>query len=221
VADDELREQEIDTKKPGTGLPEKKSLMISGIVFVMLIIAVIAVVVFLQAPVDKGITRSPVIKNFTPPEKELSLVQTQKIQKTIPQTGTQTIRQTPPQPTQQKTPALPVDFILQPGVPSGCGLTCRQLDASITNTGYETAHNVCITVDLHNSRNEIINLNGQPSINRCIGDIAGGQKKTESITINADCGAFATRCIGETLTLQTRITSVEKTVRFPDQVIAV
>jgi hypothetical protein len=221
VTDDELREQEKDTKKPVTGLPEKKSLIISGIVVVMLIIAVIAVVVFLQAPVDKGITRSPVIKNFTPPEKEISLVQTQKIQKTIPQTVTQTIRQTPQQPTQQKTPALPVDFILQPGVPSGCGLTCRQLDASITNTGYETAHNVCITVDLHNSRNEIINLNGQPSMNRCIGDITGGQKKTESITINADCGAFATRCIGETLTLQTRITSVEKTVRFPDQVIAV
>jgi len=218
VTDDKLREQEKDTKKPGTGLPEKKSLMIFGIVVVMLIIAVIAVVVFLQAPSDKGTTQSPVIKNFTPPEKEVSLVQTQK---TIRQTGTQTTMQTPPQPTQQKIPALPVDFILQPGVPSSCGLTCRQLDASITNTGYETAHNVCITVDLHNSRNEIINLNGQPSINRCIGDIAGGQKKTESITINADCGAFATRCIGETLTLQTRVTSVEKTVRFPDQVIPV
>jgi hypothetical protein len=102
-----------------------------------------------------------------------------------------------------------------------CGLTCRQLDASITNTGYETAHNVCITLGLHNSRNEIINLNNEPSINRCIGDIAGGQKKTEQITINADCGAFATKCIGEMLTLQTRVTSVEKTVQFPDQLIAV
>ncbi len=221
MTDDELREQEKDTKKPGTGLPEKKSLMISGIVVVMLIIAVVAVVVFLQAPADKGTPRSPGIQNLTSPEKEVSLAQTQKIQNTIRQTGTPAIRQTPPQPTQQKTPALPVDFILQPGVPSGCGLTCRQMDASITNTGYEAAHNVCITVDLHNSRNEIINLNGQPSIHRCIGDIAGGQKKTESITINADCGAFATRCIGETLTLQTQITSVEKTVRFPDQVIAV
>ena len=76
-------------------------------------------------------------------------------------------------------------------------------------------------VDLHNSRDEIIYLNGEPSINRCVGDISGGQKKTESITINADCGAFATKCIGETLTLQTRVTSTEKTVRFPDQVIAV
>jgi hypothetical protein len=32
---------------------------------------------------------------------------------------------------------------------------------------------------------------------------------------------FATKCIGETLTLQTRVTSVEKTVQFPDQLIAV
>ncbi len=87
--------------------------------------------------------------------------------------------------------------------------------------GTETAHNVCITVGLHNSRNEIINLNGESSLNRCIGDISGGQKKTEPITINADCGAFATKCIGETLTLQTRVTSVEKTVQFPDQMIAV
>jgi hypothetical protein len=64
-------------------------------------------------------------------------------------------------------------------------------------------------------------MNGESSLNRCIGDIAGGQKKTESIIINADCGAFATKCIGETLTLQTRVTSVEKTVQFPDQLIAV
>jgi len=100
-------------------------------------------------------------------------------------------------------------------------LTCRQLDASITNTGYETAHNVCISVGLHNSRNEIINLNGEPSLNRCIGDIEGGESKTEPITINADCGVFASKCIGETLTLQTLVLSDEKTVRFPDQLIAV
>ena len=214
MADDELKAQE----KPGPGLPEKKNLMIAGIVVALLIIAVIAVVVSIQLPAGKGTAQPTVIKNFTQPEKGVSSAQTQNVQKTIRQTGTQTIRQTP---TLQKTPALPVDFVLQPGDPVSCGLTCRQLDASITNTGYETAHNVCITVGLHNSRNEIINLNGEPSINRCIGDIAGGQKKTEPITINADCGAFATKCIGETLTLQTRVTSVEKTVQFPDQLIAV
>jgi len=214
VADDEVKEQE----KPGPGLPEKKNLMIAGIVIALVIIAVIAVVVIMQSPAGKGTAQPAVIKNFTQLEKGVSLAQTQKVQKTIPHTGTQTIRQTPPL---QTIPALPVDFVLQPGDPASCGLTCRQLDASITNTGYETAHNVCITVGLHNSRNEIINLNGGPSINRCIGDIAGGQKKTEPITINADCGVFATKCIGETLTLQTRVTSVEKTVQFPDQLIAV
>jgi len=214
VADDEAKEQE----KPGPGLPEKKNLMIAGIVVALLIIAVIAVVVSIQSPAGKGTAQPTVIKNFTQPEKGVSSAQTQKLQKTIRQTGTPSIRQTP---TLQKTPALPVDFVLQPGDPASCGLTCRQLDASITNTGYETAHNVCITVGLHNSRNEIINLNGEFSIHRCIGDLSGGQKKTEPITINADCGAFAIKCIGETLTLQTRVTSVEKTVLFPDQVIAV
>ncbi len=218
MADDEVKEQEKDKEKPGHGLPEKKNLMIPGIVVALVIIVVIAVVVSLPLPAGKGTAQPAVIKNFTQPEKGVSVAQTQKVQKTIPQTGTQTIRQTPPL---QTTPALPVDFVLQPGNPASCGLTCRQLDASITNTGYETAHNVCITVGLHNSRNEIIYLNGKPSINRCIGDISGGEKKTEPITINADCGAFATKCIGETLTLQTRVTSVEKTVQFPDQLIAV
>ena len=213
MADDELKEQGNDTKKPGPGLPEKKNLMTAGIVVAALIIVGIAAVVFIQVPDDTGTSQLVVMKNPTPQKKEVSSAQTQIIQKTI--------RQTLTQPTLQKTPAVPVDFILQPGVPASCGLTCRQLDASITNTGYETAHNVCITVGLHNSRNEIIYLNGESSINRCIGDISGGQKKTESITIHADCGAFAAKCIGETLTLQTRGTSVEKTIRFPDQVIAV
>jgi hypothetical protein len=214
VADDELKEQE----KPGPGLPEKKNLMITGIVVALLIIAVIAMVVTIQLPAGKGTAQPTVIKNFAQPEQGVSSGQTQNVQKTIRQTGTQTTRQTP---TLQKIPALLVDFVLQPSDPVSCGLTCRQLDASITNNGYETAHNVCINVGLHNSRNEIINLNNEPSINRCIGDIAGGQKKTESITINADCGVFATKCIGETLTLQTLVTSVEKTVQFPDQLIAV
>jgi hypothetical protein len=213
VADDELKSPE----KPGPGLPEKKNLMIAGIVVALLIIAVIAVVASIQLPAGKGTAQPTVIKNFTQPEKGVSSAQTQILQKTTRQTGTQTIRQTPPL---QKTPAHPVDFILQPGDPASCGLTCRQLDASITNTGQETAHNVCITVGLHNSRNEIINLNGEPSINRCLGDLSGGQKKTEPITITADCGVFATKCIGETLTLKTRVTSMEKTVQFPDQLIA-
>jgi hypothetical protein len=218
VADDELKEQEKDKEKPGPGVPEKKTLIVAGIAIALLIIAVIAVVIIFPSPAGKGTAQPAVIKNFTQTEKGVSSAQTQKTPKTIRQTGTQTIGQTP---TLQTTPALPVDFVIQTGDQTSCGLTCRQLDASITNTGYETAHNVCIIVNLHNSRNEIINLNGEPSINRCIGDIAGGQKKTEPITLNADCGVFVIKCIGETLTLQTRVTSEEKTVQFPDQLIAV
>jgi hypothetical protein len=214
MADDELKAQE----KAGPAQPEKKNLMIAGILVAVFIIGVIAVFMIFQSPADKGTAQPTVIKNFSRTEKAVSSTQTQNVQKTISRTSTPTIRQLT---TFQKTTALPVDFVLQSGVPVSCGLTCRQLDASITNTGHETAHNVCITVGLHNSRNEIIYLNGEPSINRCIGDISGGQKKTEPITINADCGAFATKCIGETLTLQTLVTSVEKTIRFPDQMIAV
>jgi len=214
MATDELKAQE----KAGPAQPEKKNLMIAGILGAVFIIGVIAAVMIIQSPADKGTAQPIVIKNFSRTEKAVSSTQTQNVQKTISRTSTPIIRQLT---TLQKTTPLPVDFILQPGVPVTCGLTCRQLDASITNTGHETAHNVCITVGLHNSRNEIISLNGEPSINRCIGDISGGQKKTETITINADCGAFATKCIGETLTLQTLVTSVEKTIRFPDQMIAV
>ena len=193
-------------EKPGPGLPEKKNLMIAGIIVTVLIIIVIAVV-FIQLPPGSKNAKPAAIMNITP-----------KITKTFLPSGTRVIGQTP---AIQITPAVPVDFILKSGNPSSCGLTCRQLDASITNTGYATAHDVCIDVSMHNSRNEIINLNGNPTLNRCIGDIEGGQIKTESITINADCGLFATKCIGETLTLQTRVTSVEKTVQFPDQLIAV
>jgi hypothetical protein len=218
VTVDGSKEPEKEQEKPEPGLPEKKTLIVAGIAIALLIIAVIAVFVIIQSPAGKGTAQPGVIKNFTQPEKGVSSAQSQKVPKTIRQTGTQTIHQTP---TLQQTPALPVDFILQPGDPASCGLTCRQLDATITNTGYEMAHNVCISVGLHNSRNEIINLNGEPSINRCIGNISGGQKKTEPITINADCGVFATKCFGETLTLQTRVTSEEKTVQFPDQLIAV
>ena len=218
MTDDTINEQKKKEEKPGPGSPGKKNLKLAGALVVVLIIAIIVVMGLVQSPAGNGTIQPPVIKISTQPEKEVSVIQPQKVQNTPLQTGTRTIRQTP---TLQKTPALSVDFVLQTGDATSCGLTCRQLEASITNSGYATAHNVCVTVGLHNGRNEIIYLNGEPSINRCIGDMSGGQKKTEPITINADCGAFATKCIGETLTLQTQVTSVEKTVRFPDQLIAV
>jgi len=202
--------------KPGLILPENKNLILVGIVVALVIIAVIAIV-FAQLPSDTGTKELPAIQT-TPQKTAVSPSNTPKLLNTIRQTDTLTIVQTP---TTQATPALPVDFVLQSGTPSSCGLTCRQMDTSITNTGYAIAHTVCIEVSMHNSRNDIINLNGQTSMQQCVGDLPGGQSRTESITVNADCGAFATKCIGETLTLKTKITSVEKTVQFPDQLIAV
>jgi hypothetical protein len=203
--------------KPGLTLPENKNLILVGIVAAVVIIAVIAIL-FSQSLSDTEPKELPAIQT-TPPQKTLvSPSATPKLLNTIRQTNAQTILQTP---TTQVTPAVPVDFVLQSGTPSSCGLTCRQMDASITNTGYAIAHTVCIEVSMHNSRNDIINLNGQTSMQQCVGDLPGGQSKKESITVNADCGAFATKCIGETLTLKTKITSVEKTVQFPDQLIAV
>jgi hypothetical protein len=211
--EEELKEQ----KKPGLSLPENKNMMIAGTIVVLLIIAVIAIV-FIQVPSDSGTSKPAGLGNNTSHETAVSSSDTHTITKTTRPPGTRTISQNP---TLQETPAVPVDFMLQSGDPSSCGLTCRQLDASITNAGYATAHSVCIDISMHNSRNEIINLNGEPSLNRCIGDVSAGQVKTEAITINADCGVFATKCIGETLTLKTQVTSLEKTVRFPDQLIAV
>jgi len=205
-------------EKPSPGVREKKTLIIAGIVIAVFLIAVIVIPVIMRSPMEQGTGQSPVIKNFTQPETGVSAARTA----TIPKTIRQTVIPTTSEPSAVESMAgAPVDFSIQTGLPANCGLTCRQLDAALTNSGYKTAHNVCITVSIHNSRNEIINLNGNPSLNRCVGNIAGGQTITEPITINADCGPFATLCIGETLTLQTQVVSDEKTVRFPDQVISV
>lgn len=192
-------------------IPGKKILFLSGVIVAVIIVAAISAYLFFQVP-----------QNSEKPVSQGTANSISHHQFSIPQhpEGTQTIRQ-PTQYTVQETVKMPVDFVLRPGEQTSCGLTCRELVAAITNTGAETAHNVCITVALHNSRNEVINLNGGTSIRRCIGDITGGQEKSEQITINADCGAFATKCIGETLTLQTQVSSDEKTIQFPDQLIAV
>jgi hypothetical protein len=196
-------------KKPGMHIPQNRMVILAGIVVAIIIIAAIAGSIIFQVPENGKNPANPLVTITASPH---------------PTTQYPIRSQTPrPSPgvTVQETQRIPVDFILLPGEQTSCGLTCRQLDATITNSGYETAHDVCITVALHNSRNEVINLNGEASIRRCVGDIAGGQSRTEPITINADCGLFASKCIGETLTMQTRVTSVEKTIRFPDQLIAV
>jgi hypothetical protein len=217
MTEDGSKYPEKEQEKPGPGLSQKKTLIIAGIAIALFLIAIIAVLVIIS-PAGKGTAQTADIKDFTLSEKGISSAQTTNVPKTIRQTIIPTISETPTIPA---TEAVPVDFILQPGVPASCGLTCRQLDATLTNSGYMTAHNVCIAVSMHNSRNEIINLNGDSTLNRCVGDIAGGQTITEPITINADCGAFASKCFRETLTLQTQVSSDEKTVRFPDQIISV
>ena len=196
-------------EKPGVQNRGKKFWMLTGIAGVI-IVAVLAILIF-HVFGNNVYTLSPV-STSSPLHLQTSATSHPQGGSTTRQAGSFTAA---------TTPNVPVDFILQSGEPASCGLTCRQLDATITNTGYNTAHNVCITVTLHNSRNEVINLNGAPSLQRCIGDLTGGQAKTESISVDADCGAFATRCIGQTLTLQTQVSSDEKTARFPDQVIPV
>ncbi|MDD3136939.1 MAG: hypothetical protein WC406_03620 [Methanoregula sp.] len=125
-----------------------------------------------------------------------------------------------PTPPPVDVPDTSVNFLLDPGTPESCGLTCRQATATVTNTGNETAHNVCVALSVSNSRGERIFLNNRLTLQRCIGDLAGGESQQEPITINADCGAFGTRCIGQTLFLRCRVTSDEKTRQFPDQVMA-
>ncbi len=200
-----------DAHEKPARIPGKKILFLAGVIAAVIIIAAISAYLFFQVPQNSEKPVSLGATNSTSQRQIPTLQQTE---------GSQTIQQ-PTEYTVKETLKIPVDFVLQPGEQTSCGLTCRQLVAAITNTGYETAHNVCITVGLHNSRNEVINLNGDLSIRRCIGDIAGGQEKSEPITINADCGVFATKCIGETLTLQTQVSSDEKTIQFPDQLIAV
>jgi hypothetical protein len=218
LTDDGSKHMEEGQEKSGPVHMQKKTLIVVGFVIAIVLIAVIAVAVIIQPHQVQGTGQSPVIKNFTQPETRLPTAWTTTIPQTIRTTAIPIISETA---AIKPKAAEPVEFLIQTGMPSNCGLTCRQLDAMLTNSGYTTAHNVCISVSLHNSKNEIINLNGEPSLNHCVGDIASGQTISEPITINADCGPFATLCIGETLTLQTQVVSNEKTVRFPDQVISV
>jgi hypothetical protein len=218
LTDDGSKHPEEGQEKSGSAHMQKKTLIIAVIIIAILLIAVIAVVVIIQPLPVQGTSQSTVMNNFTQPETRLPAARTTTIRqmtRTTPITTTSETSAVKPK------AAEPVDFLIQTGMPANCGLTCRQLDAMLTNSGYSTAHNVCISVSLHNRRNEIINLNGESSLNWCVGDVAGGQTITEPITINADCGPFATLCIGETLTLQTQVVSDEKMVRFPDQVISV
>lgn len=129
----------------------------------------------------------------------------------------------PSQPTVSITPrssaelADNIDFVLDPGIPESCGLTCRKTTATITNWGNATAHNVCVWLNVRNGNDEIIYLNGFSGVHTCIGDLGSGLPVSEDMTLEADCGALALKCVGQELIMSASITSTEKTVYFHDQ----
>lgn len=190
--------ESLKPDEPESSRPGKKAVIIVVILVVLAIIGLM-VLVLIQPPVVKAPAALPAV-----------------VQSPAKPAPSHTIRQTP-----VETPAKPVDFVIQPGDTEKCGLTCRQLTPSITNTGYETAHNVCISITLINSGGDIIFLNGRSSINKCIGTIESGESKSEPIVINADCGFLASKCVQQTLILKTTATCDEATVNFPDRTIAV
>lgn len=190
---------------PGNG--GKRYLIAAAIIAVTIIIILISAAALLQSPAG-GNTALP---------SATATTQSQTSTATWNVTGTSPASTVTP----TATPDVPVAFVLRTDEPASCGLTCRELDATITNTGYATAHDVCITLVIVNSDGEVININGEESITRCVGDLEGGESKTEHVTIDADCGSWASKCLGQTLTLQTRVSSEELSGRFADQVMVV
>jgi len=179
-----------------TRLPSKKILLTIGIIVVIVIIV--------------AILAGGLLKPASPNPSSATAPSRAETQQPVSQGAAAQV-------TQQK----PVDFVIQTGPQEKCGLTCRQLTPSITNTGTDTAHNVCISVVLYNSGGDLIALNGGPSVSKCVGDIASGESRSEPITIEADCGFLASKCVSQTLILKTEAVCDETTVRFPDKTIKV
>ena len=202
----------IQKKVPGSPLSRKKSVRVIAILLVIVIIGVIAAVFLGQSPSGSSAATTPAGSSAaTSP-----VVVKNTISPAVSQAGGQPNTQPA-----VATPVSPVDFDIGVGSQEKCGLTCRQLTPSITNTGYDTAHNVCITLTMSNGGGDPIYLNSGPSFRKCIGDIASGESKSESIVIDADCGFLASKCIRQTLILKTVVTCDEVTVQFPDQNIVV
>jgi len=201
-----MAEEEPVPEKTPAPWQRRKTLQVIVIIVGIIVILAVAALMFAGGPSAGG----------TLPESKSTV--------THPVTTVTSVTQAPTalQPAATTTvPKKPVDFLLETGDMTNCGLTCRQLNASITNTGYSTAHEVCISLQMHNSKGAVIGLNGADTMQQCIGDLAADQVKNETVTINADCGVFATKCLQETLTLETRVTSKETTVRMADTVIKV
>ena len=202
----------IENKEPVSTLSRKKTVMAIIILLAIAVISVIAVVVLVPSPSGTSATLSSASGATTSPAV---------VENSLGPAGPQLVPQANMQPVDNSPVIKPVDFVIEAGSQEKCGLTCRQLTPSITNTGNKTAHNVCISIVLSNSGGDLIYLNGEPSLRKCIGNIASGESKSEPIVINADCGFLASKCIRQTLILKTKATCDETTVQFPDQIIAV
>ena len=110
-------------KKPGMHIPQKRMIILAGIVVAGIIIAAVAASIIFQVPENNRNPANPSVTTVASPH---------------PTTQHPVRSQTPRQSsdvTVQETQRNPVDFILQPGEQTSCGLTCRQLDATITNSG--------------------------------------------------------------------------------------
>ncbi len=202
----------LENKEPVSTLSKKKVMMAIVILIAIVIISVIAVVFLVPSQSGSSTTLSPASGATTSPAV---------VENSLGPTGSQLVPQANMQPVDNSPVIKPVDFVIDAGSQEKCGLTCRHLTPSITNTGNKTAHNVCISIVLSNSGGDLISLNGEPSFRKCIGNIASGESKSEPIVINADCGFLASKCIRQTLILNTKATCDETTVQFPDQIIAV
>ena len=190
------------TSVPGSSGRDKKQLLLVGVVAVIIVLAVIALYALAPSTASSPAASAPAPSSAAPSSAAKASPQAAAV--AVP-AGSQNA----------------VDFSIDAGAQEKCGLTCRQLSPTVTNTGTATAHNVCFTVDLHNSKGELIALNGAPSIKKCIGDMAAGESKSEPLKIEADCGFLASKCVSQTLILKTQATCDETTVQFPDTVIAV
>lgn len=200
-----------EQKPPAPGPDKEILLLITFIAIAVIVCAAVAVII--ASGLLQSDTASPAFQDSPTP---LSPTGSQNPQSAaIPPSGQVTPRPTP-EPIKK-----PVDFILEPADLVNCGLTCRQLTARITNIGDTKAHNVCISLRMLNSRQDVIGLNGGETLSQCIGDLDSHQTKSEPVIINADCGALAYKCLKETLTLETEVTSNEATIRFPDKLITV
>ena len=113
-------------------------------------------------------------------------------------------------------PKKPIYFELNSGSPINCGETCRQTTATLTNTGDYTAHNVKVNLNIYNNIGDSVY-----STQKSLGDIPGGQSKSDTAVINTDCGSILSlysKCRDHMpLTLKTDIIFDGGTQNFPDQ----